>query len=250
MTLPRYFTIWGHSVNGYKVFLCIGVYLGTLVSAAVAERRGVSPLRMGAAALVCGLLGIAGARIYHVSMFARRYLSERSWTAVLNAKDGGAAVFGGLFLIAPLSFSVASLFHIPVVAFWDYLSAGIIVGGFWVRCGCVFNGCCAGRETRRWYGVWLHDVRGVRKRRTPVQFMEMGWWLLGVGAYAWLWRRAPPPGSWTWGLFLWYGFGRFWLEPLREVPAIVAGRVRINQIVAGVIAVVGGCAFVFNMHAN
>jgi phosphatidylglycerol---prolipoprotein diacylglyceryl transferase len=40
----------------------------------------------------------------------------------------------------------------------------------------------------------------------------------------------------------WYGLGRFCLEPLRQTPDLVFGRVRINQVVAGCLALaaVGG----------
>ena len=47
---PRYFRIGTHRVSAYKVFLCIGIYIGTLVSAAVAQRSGFSPLLMGVGA--------------------------------------------------------------------------------------------------------------------------------------------------------------------------------------------------------
>ena len=101
-----------------------------------------------------------------------------------------------------------------------------------MRLGCAFNGCCGGRETHGWCGVWLHDTRGVRRRRVPVQFLEMAWWLLGGIGFIWLWPRSFPPGNYALGVLAWYGLGRFFLEPLREAPDLVAGRVRINQCVA------------------
>jgi prolipoprotein diacylglyceryltransferase len=243
LTYPRYFSILGRPVNSYKVFLCVGLYAGIVVSAAVAERRGVSPLRMGIAALVCALAGLAGARLYYLAVGNRK--RERA-SATANTDSGGAGVFGGLFAVAPLSFAVAALFHIRAALFWDALAAGILLGGFWIRCGCVFNGCCAGRETHR-FGLWLHDTDGVRKRRLPVQVIEMGWWLLGGVAYVWLWHPPLPPGSYAWGVLGWYGFGRFWLEPLREAPTMVAGRLRINQVVAAILALAGGCLFVLSL---
>ena len=63
---PRYFRIAGHWVNSYKVFLCVGIYCGILVSAAVGARSGLSPLRLGTGLLLFALLGLAGARVYHL----------------------------------------------------------------------------------------------------------------------------------------------------------------------------------------
>ena len=42
----------------------------------------------------------------------------------------------------------------------------------------------------------------------------------------------------------WYGVGRFFLEPLRERPDIVFGQVRINQVVAALLALGAGCALI------
>jgi hypothetical protein len=55
MGFPRFFKVGGYLVSAYKVFLCIGIYSGVLVSAAVAERSGIPPLRMGAGCLTCAV---------------------------------------------------------------------------------------------------------------------------------------------------------------------------------------------------
>jgi phosphatidylglycerol:prolipoprotein diacylglycerol transferase len=44
---PRYFRIAGRWVNSFTVFLCVGIYLGILVSAALAQSAGIPPLRVG-----------------------------------------------------------------------------------------------------------------------------------------------------------------------------------------------------------
>ena len=113
-----------------------------------------------------------------------------------------------------------------------------------------FNGCCGGRETKGRFGVCLHDTRCVRKVRIPVQFMEMGWWLLGGAGFIWLWPQLFAPGTYALGVLSWYGFGRFWLEPLREAPDLVGGRVRINQVVAGLLAFAAGCGLLIRAFAS
>lgn len=236
---PRDFRIAGHWVNSYKVLLCIGIYVGVLVSAAVADSAGLSPLRMGMGSVACAIAGLAGARVYHLLVHLTVYWRAGSWRALWDSRSGGWSVFGALFPIVPLSFLLARVLEIPAAVFWDCLGAGIIAGGFWVRLGCVFNGCCCGRETRRWFGVRLHDVRLERKQRIPVQFLEMAWWLLGMAAFAWTWPMSFRSGSYALGVLGWYGFGRFWLEPLRETPDLVRG-IRINQLVAAALALTAG----------
>jgi prolipoprotein diacylglyceryltransferase len=222
--------------------LYVGIYAGILTSAWLAERSGISPLRMGAGCLACALSALIGARIYHLLVFPPRYLEKRSWAALWDPKSGGASIFGSLLAVAPFSIFMAYVLRIPAAVFWDHMSAGILMGSVWLRLGCVFNGCCGGRETQRWYGVCLHDTQCVRKRRIPVQFMEMAWWLLAGVGFILLWPKAFAPGSYALGMLAWYGLGRFWLDSLRETPDTVAGGLRINQVVAGALALTAGGA--------
>src|ERR1700730_17530894 len=54
--------------------------------------------------------------------------------------------------------------------------------------------------------------------------------------------RARHPG--------WYGLGRFFLEPLREAPDIVAGGLRINQWVAAALVLGAGGALLARTFAS
>jgi prolipoprotein diacylglyceryltransferase len=234
---PRFFTIVGHSVNSYKVFLSVGIWAGTLATAVTADLSGLSPLRAGSAAMVSALAGVIGARVYHLLVHAPIYFTSGAPSGLWNTDAGGLSVFGALLTFIPASFATAALAGIPGSALFDCMAVGVLVGGFCIRLGCVFNGCCVGRETDASFGVVLHDIGGVRKRRVPVQFMEMAWWLLGLAAYTGLWPREFPAGSLALAVLVWYSVGRFVLEPLREEPDLVCGRVRINQLVAAVLVV-------------
>jgi len=59
--------------------------------------------------------------------------------------------------------------------------------------------------------------------------------------------RKSPAGFALGGLAS-YDLGRFWLEPLREAPDLVFGRVRINEVIAAclMLAAVGGL-FLLNL---
>lgn len=247
---PQYLRIAGRWVNSYKVFLCVGIYIGILVSAAVAQSSGIPPLRVGLGLLALALIGLAGARMYHLLVHHALYFGRDARQNVWNSKDGGLSLFGAFFAMAPCSFAVARLLDVPANVFWDCLGAGILAGGFWVRLGCAFNGCCGGLETRGWCGVCLHDTRGVRRRRVPVQFLEMAWWLLGGIGFIWLWPKSFPPGNYALGVLAWYGLGRLFLEPLREAPDLIAGRVRINQCVAAALVLGAGGASLARTFAS
>ena len=246
---PRYVRIAGHWVGSFKVFLCLGICLGIFVIAALAQSSGLPPLRVGLGALVLAIIGMAGARLYHLLVHRPLYFGKSAHQSVWNSSDGGGSLFGAFFAIAPCSFAVARLIDVPAAVFCDVLAAGVLAGAFWVRLGCAFNGCCGGRETHGWCGLWLHDTSGVRRRRIPVQFLEMAWWLLGGIGFVWLWPRSFPPGNYALGVLAWYGLGRFFLEPLREAPDLVAGRVRINRCVAAALVLGAGGALLARAFA-
>jgi len=247
---PRFFRIAGYSVNSYKFFLCVGIYLGTLAVAALGSSSGLSPLRVGLAATACALVGMLGARLYYLIVHAPFYLRQRSLSGLWQSGEGGWSVFGTLITFVPASFAAAAWLGMTAPVFWDHMAIGVLVGGFWVRLGCVFNGCCAGRETNSWLGVRLHDTSGVRKNRIPVQFLEMAWWLVGLIGFVTLWPLVLPSGSYALAVTAWYGIGRFFLEPLREWSDIVFGRVRIDQVVAAVLAIVAGGALIIRGWAG
>jgi phosphatidylglycerol:prolipoprotein diacylglycerol transferase len=236
---PRYFRVGRHRVNSYKVFLCVGIYLAILASAAVAQRSGLSPLRVGAGCLLCAVVGMAGARVYHVAVHFRVYRKAGLWAAVPNQERSGWNVLGGLAIV-PFTLMLDSMFGIPLAVFWDHMAVGIAVGAAWVRFGCVCNGCCVGKESEGWFAFRQHDAEGIYKRRIPAQWLEIGWWLMAVIGLIWLWPRHLPPGCYALGVLAWYGAGRVWLELLREQQDIVFGRVRVDQVVAALLALVAG----------
>src|SRR6516164_8248430 len=101
---PRFFTFFGYSVSAYKVFLCVGIYVGTLTTAALAGASGLSPLRIGLATMSCALVGLIGARVYHLLVHAPAYVRQRSVSALWDRSAGGFSVFGALAAVVPASF--------------------------------------------------------------------------------------------------------------------------------------------------
>ena len=102
-TFPRYFKIGGAWINSYKVLLIVGIYVGSLTAAALAQSQGRSPLRVGLGAMTCALIGLIGARVYHVLVYASLYLTARSRHLLWDVERGGWSVFGALITFVPAS---------------------------------------------------------------------------------------------------------------------------------------------------
>ena len=79
--------------------------------------------------LALAIVGLAGARAYHLLVYHRLYFGKSARQSVWSSKDGGGSIFGALLAVAPCSFAVAHLLDVPANVFWDFLSAGILAGG-------------------------------------------------------------------------------------------------------------------------
>src|SRR5262245_20909673 len=83
---PRYFRIAGQRVNSFTVFLCVGTYIGILVIAALAQSSGMPPLRVGLGALALTIIGLAGARVYHLLVYHPLYFGRNACQSVWDSK--------------------------------------------------------------------------------------------------------------------------------------------------------------------
>jgi len=121
---PRDFRIAGAWINSYKVMLCVGIWVGSLASAALAQKSGLSPLRIGLAAAVSAVAGLAGARIYYLVSHARHFLALGSWRALWDGTQGGWSVFGALLTFVPVTLLAARSVGVPAPELWDHLAHG------------------------------------------------------------------------------------------------------------------------------
>ena len=176
-------------------FFCVGIYVGTLATAALASSSGLSPLR-------CGSRG-DGLRACRLDRRARLLscwctrastAKQGSLSAVWDSRAGGWSVFGALITFVPVFVRGSSL----------------VAGSRRLSCGITWRSAClpaasgsgsaacstavarAGKPKRGWASTCTTRAAS-RKRRIPVQFMEMAWWLIGLAAFLMLWPHALPP---------------------------------------------------------
>jgi len=215
----------------------------------VAERNGIDPIPMALTVVGCATAGLVGARLFHLMLFARRYRGAGFFQSAWDTSLGGAGLFGGLVVIVLLSPLAARILTLPFGIFWDYLLISMVVGAIWTRLGCFCNGCCGGRETSARFAFRWHNQRGERKKRIPVQLLEIGWITLAGGALIYLFDKPHPVGALALGILAWYGAGRFLLEPLREEPDI-AFSTRVNQVIAAIVSLIAGFWLLVLLYAR
>ena len=219
---PRFLQIGPWPVNSYKVCLFAGGYAAILTCAYLASTAGISASGVAAVCLAIFGFGLIGARVYYLLVNGRP----------APGNEGGLALFGALPGLMLVVLAGAWLMAMPALELFDIIAGGVIVGGPFIRFGCVMNGCCAGRPTEGRFGLPMHDTRGHIVRRLPVQYFEIACWLAMVSAFIVIWPYHLPHGSYGLGLLAGYGAIRFVLEPMREFRQTTARGLLIDRAIA------------------
>jgi prolipoprotein diacylglyceryltransferase len=204
----------GIRLPSYTTMLYLGIVVGLYVGALVAGAEGLSRGRFVVASLVLLAPALAGARLLYVAQHATFYRAHPE--LVWRRSDGGSSVYGGLLLSLAVSVPVLALLGLPFWSYWDAAILTMLVGLVVTRIGCLLHGCCVGRETDGWIGMWLPDHHGVWLRRYPSQLLEAAWALVVLAAALAARPSLPFAGALLAFVVGAYAAGRLLLEPTRE----------------------------------
>jgi prolipoprotein diacylglyceryltransferase len=230
----------GIEVYSYPAMLYIGLVCGIVAGNYVAHWVGIDAARVFVATLVLLIPALVGARLLHVATYWQIY--RRHPARIWRRTDGGGALYGGLPFALLVSVPLLNFLQLPFGAFWDVATFTILIGMVFTRIGCLLNGCCAGRATDQWFGLYIRDYRGVWARRIPTQLLEAGWALvLLVGATLVL-NHLPFAGAVFLFTLAGYGIGRLVFESTREEQDRV-GALTIHHLIS--IALIVGATLGF-----
>jgi phosphatidylglycerol:prolipoprotein diacylglycerol transferase len=238
---PILFRWRGLRVWSYTAFLYIGLLFGVLAGNAAAHAEGTDARAVFEATFALLVPALVGARLLFVATHWSVY--RRRPRRIFARSEGGAAQYGGLAIMLPLSVPVVALLGISLGEFLDAATFTILVGMMFTRVGCLLNGCCAGRAVRRW-GFRLPNHAGVWERRAPTQILEasLGGALL-VASTVGLQHR-PFAGAVFLAAAGGYAIGRLALESLREY-APQSRRFTIHHAISLVLVATCGVVLVY-----
>lgn len=221
-------------VLSYPAMLALGATLGILVAMQLARGTPLPRERLLPAMLLLLAVALAGGR-------ALSWLYERQRAAAmagrpLRPKTVGVSLYGGLLFALPVSLPLLPWFGLSAAGFWDLAGVAMLIGVAIGRLGCWMTGCCAGRPTSSRWGLVGCDIHGRLARRVPVQLLDAAWAAIVLGALAWLWPRRPFDGAVITAAMALYAAGRFVLEPWRDKPDRLHGRLLQRRISAVLLA--------------
>ena len=246
------FTIGNLEVQWYGIIIVIGLLLAMFMAFRNMRRVGLDSDR-AVDAIIGGIIGaMIGARAYYVILNWEDYRGDIK--AILNTREGGLAVFGGLIGAVIVGGIICKLRKVKFLPMMDLCGVGFLIGQGIGRWGNFTNQEAFGRNTNFFLGMsggtvqrWIvyHSADAttggaVLDPDVPVHpcFLYESIWCLTGALLLWLtlkkWRKFD--GQIILMYMVWYGFGRFWIEGLRT-DSLTIGSLRVSQALAAVICV-------------
>lgn len=205
-------------IDMYLIMLCASGVAAIAVYRVLADKRRLCArlqnlcLFTAVAAIIVGY--------YSAVLFQALYNISRDGGFVVNAKTG-ATFYGGLiggaiffliiyFAVGHFMFKKDREHMRSFITVTDIAAASISLAHALGRIGCLFAGCCYGKETDEWYGIYM---QAIGKRVIPIQLYEAVFLLILFGIFTY---RVLKKKSYGLPLYMaLYGVWRFFIEYAR-----------------------------------
>jgi len=251
---PTAFSIFGFDIQWYGIIITIGLILALIYVLPKMKRFGLDSDR-AIDVIIGGVIGgIIGARIYYVLMRWDEY--KWDWKAIINTRNGGLAIFGGIIGGILIGYIIARIRKVKTLPMLDVVSLGFLIGQGVGRWGNFFNQEAFGTNTDSFLGMTggtiqrtISDGMSVggdmyknglemlwEKPVHPCFLYESIWCLLGFVILAFWSKRRKYDGQIFLMYLTWYGAERFLVEGLRT-DSLMLGNIRVSQALAAVIFV-------------
>ncbi len=236
------FTIFGFEVAWYGVIITLGIVLACAYVMFRAKQNGIKEDDVLDLALFVIPFGVIGARLYYVIMEIDRY---NSIADVLNIRNGGLAIYGGVIAGGLTAFFVARHKKINILLLLDILAPAVMIGQILGRWGNFMNAEAYGGPTDLPWRMGIHTFL-TDTYVHPTFLYESLWNLVGFLLLNFFFKKKQYNGQIFFGYITWYGFGRFFIEGLRSDSLYLFGTsIRTSQLVAAICVLVGGGMLIY-----
>lgn len=226
-------------VRGYGTLILTGFLCGVWLAARRAKEIGAEPRHCVDVGVGGVILGLIGARVFHILMNWSNYTPFQSGgfefsriADMFKLWEGGLVFFGAFLVVLPWAWLYCRWHKIQPLVFLDLAVPGLIAGLAFGRIGCYLNGCCWGKLSDAAWAVqfpagsppyeWqhsaglIHDGAPCTLAIHPAQLYASLSAALIAGFLYMLWPRRAFDGQVFSLMLLMVGVSRYFEEMLRS----------------------------------
>ncbi len=206
------------TVYGYGLMIAIGVIVAYSVGEYRAKRQGLNAEELFWITISCLFGGIVGAKLLFYIVEIKEVLANPQ---ILLDITHGFVVYGGIIGGIGVGFLYCKIRKLEFLRYFDLVMPSIAIAQGFGRIGCMFAGCCYGRETASWFHVIYQtsDFAPNGVALIPTQLIMAALNFLHFGILVFLSKRVVTYSGQTAGCYLiCYSIGRFFMEYLRNDP--------------------------------
>lgn len=238
------FTVFGVSIAWYALIITCGMICAVTYTIFRAGKIGIITDDVLDYVIFTIPIGIIGARLYYVLAEIEYY---QTLGDVLNVREGGLAIYGGIIAGALTVLTVSFIKKINFFAFADCCTPGIILAQAIGRWGNFMNGEAYGSQTNIFCRMGISNTLSRYDFGTkamvyvhPTFLYESLWNLLGFALVNIFYKHKKYDGQILLLTFGWYGLGRMFIEGLRMdslMSSFLGLNFRTSQVLAALIFV-------------
>ncbi|WP_418665955.1 prolipoprotein diacylglyceryl transferase [Allofournierella sp.] len=254
------FSLGGLNVYWYGLIIAGGLLLALIFAFRYAVDFGIDADRLVDVILIGTVCAVICARAFYVAFSPIPY--ESVWD-MINIRNGGIAIYGGVIGAAVFGGLACKWRRLPVLATFDLVSMGFLIGQGIGRWGNFVNQEAFGSNTSLPWGMisegtrsyltyWQSELleQGVLVDPSmpvhPTFLYESLWCAVGFFALWAYMKKRRFNGEIALLYVAWYGAGRFWIEGLRTDSLIIPGiGLRASQVIALASVLVGIALIVY-----
>lgn len=232
---PVAFEIFGLSIRWYGVIISFGVIVAMLLTSILAKKKNLDFEVIIDAFLWIFPIAIIGARLYYVAF---EYQNYESFMEVINIRQGGLAIHGGVIAGLLTGIVFAKVRKINFMQYVDIAMPGLILAQAIGRWGNFMNqeahGGPVSPEFMSKFPEFIQKGMYINgSYYHPTFLYESIWNLLvcGLLVFILLKKRESEDGIVLGGYMILYSIGRFFIEGLRTDSLMFLG-LRIAQIIS------------------
>ena len=256
------------TIYWYGIIIMTAALVGGTVASFEAKRRGENEEHIWNMLMLVIVLGIVGARLYHVfsspagSNLGWAYYREHPW-AVFEIWNGGLGIYGAVVggLLGILLYTYRA--RLNLLRYLDISAPALLIGQAIGRWGNFANQELYGPPTTLPWGIPIDQYHRIppfndlsqyplATRFHPDFLYESLWNLVGLGLMLVLGRKFShrlKDGDLFLIYLVWYPLGRIWVESLRP-DAWTIGSIPTAQIVSAFLIALAAVALAIRHHGR